>query len=83
MLVASAFEGLGLLLHRKFLDIDLVRELLSESTKMTWEKVKPIVEDARKRLGQRKIGEYIPVYQWFEYLYNEMQKREQQIATIQ
>jgi hypothetical protein len=83
MQVASVFEGLGYLLHMKFLDVDLVRELMNESTKMTWEKVKPVIEDARKRLSQRKIGEYIPVYQWFEYLYNEMQKREQQIATIQ
>lgn len=78
--VSSVFEGLGVLLRRKFLDIDLVRELLSESTKMTWEKVKPIVEDARKQIAQRKSGEYIPMYQSWEYLYNEMQKREQQLA---
>jgi len=78
--VSSVFEGLGVLLRRKFLDIDLVRELLSESTKMTWEKVKPIIEDARRQIAQRKIGEYIPVYQSWEYLYNEMKKREQQLA---
>ena len=76
--VSSVFEGLGVLLHRKFLDIDLVHELLSESTKMTWEKVKPMVKDARKQLTQRKYGEYIPIYQSWEYLYNEIQKREQQ-----
>ncbi len=77
MQVSGLFEGLGFLLHRRFLDIETVRELLSESTKMAWEKVKPLVEDARKQLGQRKSGEYIPVYQWWEYLYNELQKREQ------
>jgi hypothetical protein len=77
--VSSLFEGLGVLVHRKFLDIDLVLELLSESTKMTWEKVKPMVEDARKQLSQRKLGEYVPIYQWWEYLYNEMQKREQRL----
>ena len=70
----------AVLLHRKFLDIDLVHELLSESTKMTWEKVKPMVEDARKQFTQRKFGEYIHMYQSWEYLYNEMQKREQQLA---
>ena len=48
MQVASLFEGLGFLLHRRFLDIDTVRELLNKSTKMTWEKVKPMIEDARK-----------------------------------
>ncbi len=81
--VVFIFEGLGFLLHRKFLDIDIVRELLNESTKMTWEKIKPLAEDARKQLGQRKFGEYVPNYQWTEYLYNELQKREQQLTTIQ
>jgi hypothetical protein len=83
MQVSSAFEGLGLLVHRKFLDIDLAHELLSESTKMTWEKVKPMIEDARKQLTQRKFGEYIPIYQSWEYLYNEMQKREQRLQAQQ
>ena len=83
MQVASLFEGLGFLLHRKFLGIDLVRELMNESTKMTWEKVKPMVEDARKQLGQRKLGEYVPVFHWWEYLYNEMQKREQRLQQTQ
>jgi len=77
------FEGLGFLLHRRFLDIDTVRELLSESTKMTWEKVKPMAEDVRKQLSQRKFGEYIPVYQWWEYLYNELKKREQTLQAQQ
>ena len=80
MQVAALFEGLGFLLHRGFLDIDLVRELMNESTKMTWEKVKPMIEDARKQLGQRKSGEYVPIYQWWEYLYNELQKREQSLG---
>jgi len=83
MQVASLFEGLGFLLHRRFLDIDLVRELMNESTKMSWEKVKPMIENARKQLGQRKLGEYVPIYQWWEYLYNELQKREQTLQQTQ
>jgi len=79
--VASVWEGLGFLLHRKFLDVDTVRELLSESTKMSWEKVKPMVENARKQVNQRESGEYVPVLQWWEYLYNELQKREQQLQA--
>jgi len=81
MQVASIWEGLGFLLHRGFLDIDTVRELLSESTKMSWEKVKPMVENARKQLSQRKSGEYVPVLQWWEHLYNELQKREQELPS--
>ncbi|UCE28769.1 MAG: DUF3795 domain-containing protein, partial [Candidatus Bathyarchaeota archaeon] len=80
--VSGLYEGLGFLLHRGFLDIDTVRELLSESTKLTWEKVKPIVEDARKQLSQRKSGENVPVYQWWEYLYDELQKREESLQQV-
>ena len=83
MQVSGPFEGLGFLLHRGFLDIETVRELLNESTKMTWEKIKPMIEDARKKLSQRKSGEYIPVYQWWEYLYKELKKREQTLQTQQ
>jgi len=83
MQVSGLYEGLGFLLHRGFLDIDTVRELLSESTKMVWEKVKPMVEDARQQLSQRKSGEYVPVYQWWEYLYDELQKREQTLQAQQ
>ena len=82
-IVGWVFEGLGFLLHRGFLDIDTVRELISESTKMTWEKVKPMAEDVRKRFSQRKFAGYVPLYQWWEYLYNELQKREQQLSAIQ
>ncbi|UCG35972.1 MAG: hypothetical protein JSV64_04895 [Candidatus Bathyarchaeota archaeon] len=81
--VGWAFEGLGFLLHRKFPDIDTVRELMSESTKMTWERVKPMAEDVRKQLSQRKLGGYVPLYQWWEYLYNELQKREQGLQKTQ
>lgn len=80
MQVSGLYEGLGFLLHRKYVDVDTVRELLSESTKMTWEKVKPMVEDSRRQLSQRKTGEYVPVYQWWEYLYNEMRQR---VQTLQ
>ncbi len=78
--VSALYEGLGFLLHRGFIDIDTVRELLSESTKMAWEKIKPMIEDSRRQLSQRKSGEYVPIYQWWEHLYKELKKREQQLA---
>ena len=83
MQVSGLYEGLGFLLHRRFLDIDTVRELLSESTKMVWEKVRPMVEDSRKKLPQRKSGEYLPIYHWWEFLYNELKKREQTLQVQQ
>ena len=71
------FEGVGVLLHRKLIDIGLVDDLFSSPVKMTWEKMKPLAEATRKRLNRPQMGEY------FEYLYNELQKREQRLQQIQ
>ncbi len=68
------FEKLGILLHRKLINIDLVDDLFSIDIKIVWEKVKPLVEENR----ERGLKAY---YEWFEYLYDEMKKREQQIAS--
>jgi len=65
--VANYFEGVGVLLHRKLVDIGIVADLLP--VEMTWEKMKPIVEGMRKQFNDSRF------YEWFEYLYNEMQRR--------
>jgi len=66
------FEGVGVLLHRKLIDISLVDDLFSGFIKRYWEAAKPLVEEVRKQLNYPQYGE------WVEYLYNEMKKREQQ-----
>jgi len=68
------FEGIGILLHKKLIDIELVDDLFSMHIKMNWEKIKPIVE------GRRKEWNTPAYWEWFEYLYNEMKKREQQAS---
>jgi len=73
LMVAGFFEGIGVLLHRKLIDIDLVRELWA--VKMTWEKIQPLVVGLRKQFNDPLLME------WFEYLYNETQKREQRLTT--
>lgn len=73
--VGSFFDGIGILLHRRLIDIDLAYELFNESIRLIWEKIDPIIEGARKQLNQPRWAE------WFEYLYNEMQRREQTIQT--
>ena len=65
------FEKVGLLLHRKLIDIELVDDLFSIAIKGCWEKVRPIVEGIRK---EHNIPQY---WEWFEYLNNEIEKREQ------
>ncbi len=73
-MIGNLFEGTGILLNKRLIDFDLVYRTLPVG--VTWKKVKPIVEGARKQYGMSSL------YEWFEYLYNEMKKREQQLATI-
>ena len=75
--VCMFFEGIGVLLHRKLIDISLVDDFFSTPIKSTWEKLKPVVEWQRKQSGRPQY------YEWFEYLYNEMQKREQRLQQRQ
>jgi hypothetical protein len=65
------FEGLGILLYRKHINISLVDDLFSSPIKLSWEKLKPIAE------GQRNRTQRPQIWEWFEYLYNEMKKREE------
>jgi len=81
--VGSVFEGLGFLLHRKLVDEDLASLFSSSESLITWEKIKPMIENARKQISQRKVGEYIPMLMWWEYFYNEVKKREQTLQTQQ
>ena len=75
--VAILFEGLGVLLHRKLIDVSLVDDLFTGPIERIWEKVKPMVEGFRKQYNQPGA------YWFFEYLYNKMQKREQRLQQLQ
>jgi len=74
--VGIFFQGVGVLLHMKLIDINLATRLFGTSTIYTWEKMKPIIE------GFRREG-YPQLFNEFEYLYNEMKKRKQQQAKIE
>jgi len=73
--VGVFFEGVGVLLHRRLIDIGLVDDLFSGPIKGAWENVKLAIE------AERRKGDLPSVAEWFEYLYNEMQKREQQLSS--
>jgi len=63
--VGAFFEGIGVLVHRKLIDVNLVSELLSRHIVIFWEKIEPISKEMRKRLQ-------LPVDVRLEYLYNEV-----------
>jgi hypothetical protein len=69
--VGMFFEGIGILLRRKLIDIELVDDMFTTPIKWTWEKLKDIT------LHYRKVTNQPEILEWFEYLYNEMKKREQ------
>ena len=68
---------LGVLAYKKLVDINLVYDLFSGPIKAVWSWLKFAIEDTRKEYNQ-------PQYGWaIEYLYDEMQKREQRLQTQQ
>jgi len=71
--VGVFFEGIGVLVKRKLISMDLVDDLFTGPILDTWEKTKPLVEGSRQRRKRPQTLE------WFEYLYNEMKKREQKL----
>jgi hypothetical protein len=66
------FEMAGRLVKKRLIDIDLL-PFAHGQVKATWEKMNPILEGSRKRFNEQRIG------YGFEYLYNEMKKREQKL----
>lgn len=77
---ASFFNSLGLLVKMGLLDIDIVRRWSPEACLWFWEKTKPIFFEARKRLKAAGRAEY-RIWKNVEYLYDEMQKREQTLQA--
>jgi hypothetical protein len=69
--VINNVDTLGLLLKRKAVKIDFLIECYDITN--LWEKLKPLVE------GWRKDQNAPQLCKWFEYLYNEMKKRKQQL----
>jgi hypothetical protein len=73
--VGMFFEGIGILLKRGLVDVELVDDMFTTDIKWTWEKLKDLT------LVSRKVRNQPEIFEWFEYLYNEMKKREQQLAS--
>lgn len=65
MMVSTYFQGIGFLVHKKSIDIEIVANILPVQM---WEKIKPVVYGLRKWTNQPRI------YNWFECLYNEVMR---------
>jgi len=69
------YDQLGRLLQKGLIDIDSL-PLETGQINQAWEKLKPLLEGGRKRFNEPKLGS------GFEYLHNEVKKREQQQAGV-
>ena len=68
------FKGVGVLMRRKLIDPNLVYDLIGPAIIIHWEKFGPIIVDLRKRYWSH-------AFEGYEQLYDEMKKREQQLAS--
>ena len=71
--VCLFFEGVGILLMRRITDTRMVEDLFGGTIIRAWESLESAVVGARQQVNDPEI------YYYFEYLYNEMKKREQKL----
>jgi hypothetical protein len=72
-MVFSYFDAIGELLHKKLIDIETVEDLFQ--VRLYWEKISPLMEDIRKQINEPRM------FEWFEYLYSQMKKREKELQS--
>jgi hypothetical protein len=68
--VAGYFEGIGLMVNKKLIDISLVENLMSTHIIYFWEKINTLSIELRREFNSPQLD------MWKEYLYNEIKKRE-------
>ena len=71
--LAGFYDGLGFLLYKRLIDIDMI-EIRGSAITSTWEKLNPIIIGIRKDINLPEL------FEWFEYLYNEMKKRKNKVS---
>lgn len=66
------YDQLGRLLQKGLIDMDLLPLEVGQVI-TTWEKINHLIEGSRKKFNEPKLGS------GFEYLYNEVKRREQKL----
>jgi hypothetical protein len=64
--VGTYFEGIGVLVNEKLIDVKLVDDLMTGLIVRYWEKMEPIIKK------QRALFNWPEAYEWTEYLYNKI-----------
>ena len=80
--VAAFFNGAGVLLQRELIDINLTGELLANILCRSWPGTVPILEGFRQYTVREGFAPpHTKLLGGFEYLYNEVMKREERLAS--
>ena len=74
-ILGNYFEGIGILVNKKLVDAEIVYNFWGDIIISSWEQIKPIIAD------MRTDSDNLNMYVFWEHLYNEMKKREQQQAS--
>lgn len=69
--VTSAFEGLGAMVQKGEISLELVRDLFSGSITVAWAKLQKLFEEDRKELKRETWGE------WIQWLAERVKEREE------
>jgi len=67
--IGNYFEGIGILVQRKLVNTDVVRDFWGSIIVSTWEQIEPIISDMRKDSDDPQM------FKFWEYLYHEMKKK--------
>jgi len=67
-IIATFFEGMGVLIKRKLIDVTFVDDLMSGPIMQFWQKYGPIILEDRRR---RKVS---TMWEWCEYLYDRVKE---------
>ena len=67
--VGTYLEGIGVLVNRRLIDLELVDELMTGIIERYWEKMEPAI------ISQSEILNWPEAYEWTEYLYKEIKRK--------
>ena len=67
--LASFYEGIGVLVKREIIDLELVNDLMASSILTSWESMKPIILRMRENAGDESQ------YKGFEYVYDRIKEK--------
>ena len=75
-LVGLTWESLGVLAYRREIDMETIDDFFSGAIAISWRKLHTFVDQDRRRLDRETVWE------WFQWLAERMQEREQRSAPV-